>query len=161
MSEGVKVLGRIDAVFRGLEQGVPQDMHKALDNRVVQVAENFYTIAELLEIPNKEVELLAEQLSCALLNRLVFNAWRAGEGRVFIRGPEVWNVYRPPVHPENDGVVYKLDEVPQEWRMQLGMLQLLDANGTLMNRCGYRHNDNIFYLLEATHESNTQPEQNN
>lgn len=150
----------IDAVMGGLKAKLPDDFHRAMDLRVVQMAEHFYTVAELLEIPDKDVEALAEQLSTALLNKQVRDAWYRGEGRVFVQGSErLWSVYLSSAFSTSRQAIYQPDAVPTEWRRQLGMLQLLNTDRTLLKDCGYRHNDKVFYLLEAQHESDTQSEQ--
>lgn len=154
MLEHEFVVEDIDTVLGGLKTKLPDDFHHAMDLRLVQMAEHFYTVAELLEIPDKNVEALAEQLSTALLNKQVKDAWHRKEGRVFIRGEAFWFAMPPIVNAER--LWYETDKVPPEWRRQLGMLQLLDTNRTLLKDCGYRHNDKAFYLLEATHESNAQ-----
>ena len=149
MMEHEFVIQDIDTVLGGLKVKLPDDFHRAMDMRVVQMADHFYTVAELLAIPDKEVEALAEQLSTALLNKQVRDAWYSGKGRVFVRGPELWSVYRPSVVIGGKRAIYKPDEVPTEWRRQLGMLQLLNNSRTLMSDCGYRHDDKVFYLMEA------------
>jgi hypothetical protein len=148
MMEYEFVIQDIDTVMGGLKATLPDDFHRAMDMRVVQMAEHFYTVAELLELPDKDVEALAEQLSIALLNKQVKDAWYSGKGKVFIRGPELWSVYIPRA-PTSRQAIYKPDEVPTEWRRQLGMLQLLEGRRTLLKDCGYRHDDKVFYLLEA------------
>lgn len=150
------VVEDIDTALGSLKAKLPDDFHRAMDLRVLQMAEHFYTVSELLEIPDKDVEALAEQLSTALLNKQVKDAWHRKEGMVFIRGDTLWCATPPTVNTER--LWYETDKVPPEWRRQLGMLQLLNTNRTLLKDCGYRHNDKAFYLLEAKHESNAQSE---
>jgi hypothetical protein len=145
------VIQDIDLVMYGLKTGVPSAVAESMSKRLVQMAEHFYTVAELLELPDKEVEALAAQLSTALLNKQVKDAWYSGKGRVFIRGPELWSVYLPSEYNNSRQAIYKPDEVPTEWRRQLGMLQLLNNSRTLLKDCGYRHNDKVFYLMEDGH----------
>jgi hypothetical protein len=145
----------IDTVLGGLKVKLPDDFHRAMDMRVVQMADHFYTVAELLAIPDKDVEALAEQLSTALLNKQVKDAWYSGKGRVFIRGPELWSVYLSSGYDYGRQAIYQPDEVPTEWRRQLGMLQLLEGRRTLLKDCGYRHDDKVFYLLEDGHGDDT------
>ena len=147
------VVEDINNIIGRLEIKLPGDFHRAIDLRVVQVAEHFYTISELLEIPNKDVEALAEQLSTALLNKQVVDAWYRGDGMVFIRGEKMWDALPPRTHAAR--LAYELDAVPTEWRRQLGMLQLLGNDRTLLKDCGYRHNDKVFYLLEDGHGDDT------
>lgn len=150
MLEHEFVVADIDVVMSSLKTKLPEDFHRAMDMRVVQVADHFYTVAELLQIPDKDVEGLAEQLSAALLNKQVRDAWYRAEGMVFVRRDGApWSAVRP--HADTTVVQYEADKVPPEWRRQLGMLQLLDTNRTLLKDCGYRHNDKAFYLLEAKH----------
>ena len=149
------VISDIDTIIGGLKAKLPDDFHRTMDLRVVQMAEHFYTVAELLEIPDKDVEALAEQLSTALLNKQVRDAWYSSRGRVFIRGPELWSVYLPSGYNISRQAIYQPDEVPTEWRRQLGMLQLLGNDRTLLKDCGYRHNDKVFYLLEDGHGDDT------
>lgn len=159
MTETEFVLEDIDTVMAGLRTGIPLELSDTLSKQLVQVADHFYTIADLLLLPDKQVERLAEQLSDALLNKQVKDAWYRAEGKVFIRGSEgLWSVYSPR-YPQPKRAIYQPDEVPPEWRRQLGMLQLLTTNRTLLKDCGYRHNDKVFYLLEDTHESHAQSEQ--
>ena len=146
------IIEDVNAVLGGLRTKLPDDFHRAMDIRVVQMAEHFYTVAELLEIPDKDVEVLAEQLSTALLNKQVKDAWHRGEGMVFIREDAQWAALLPLTGMGS--VWYEPDKVPPEWRRQLGMLQLLGTNRTLLKDCGYRHNDKVFYLLEAKHGDN-------
>ena len=147
------VVEDINNIIGSLGTGLPSDFHHAINLRVVQMAEHFYTISELLEIPNKDVEALAKQLSTALLNKQVVDAWYRGDGMVFIRGEKMWDVLPPRTHVA--GLAYELDAVPTEWRRQLGMLQLLGNDRTLLKDCGYRHNDKVFYLLEDGHGDDT------
>ena len=145
----------IDNIMGGLKTGVPAAVADSMSKRLVQMAEHFYTVAELLELPDKDVEALAELLSNALLNKQVKDAWYSGKGRVFIRGPELWSVYLPSGYNISRQAIYQPDEVPTEWRRQLGMLQLLGNDRTLLKDCGYRHNDKVFYLLEDGHGDDT------
>jgi len=149
MLEHEFVVEDINNIIGRLEIKLPGDFHRAIDLRVVQVAEHFYTISELLEIPDKDVEALAKQLSTALLNKQVVDAWYRGDGMVFIRGEKMWDALPPRTHVVR--LAYELDAVPTEWRRQLGMLQLLGNDRTLLKDCGYRHNDKVFYLLEDGH----------
>lgn len=153
MLEHEFVVEDIDNIIGRLEIKLPGDFHRAIDLRVVQVAEHFYTVSELLEIPDKDVEALAKQLSTALLNKQVVDAWYRGDGMVFIRGEKMWDALPPRTHVVR--LAYELDAVPTEWRRQLGMLQLLGNDRTLLKDCGYRHNDKVFYLLEDGHGDDT------
>jgi hypothetical protein len=155
MMEHEFVIQDIDTVLGGLKVKLPDDFHRAMDMRIVQMADHFYTVAELLAIPDKDVEALAEQLSTALLNKQVKDAWYSGKGRVFIRGPELWSVYLSSGYDYGRQAIYKPDEVPTEWRRQLGMLQLLNNSRTLLKDCGYRHTDKVFYLMEDGHGDDT------
>ena len=85
----------IHNIMCALKTGVPAAVADSMSKRLVQMAEHFYTVAELLELPDKDVEALAELLSNALLNKQVKDAWYSSRGRVFIRGPELWSVYLP------------------------------------------------------------------
>jgi hypothetical protein len=149
MMEHELVINDIDLVMDRLKTGVPSAVAESMSKRLVQMADHFYTVAELLELPDKDVEALAEQLSTALLNKQVRDAWYSGKGRVFIRGPELWSVYLPSEYNNSRQAIYQPDEVPIEWRRQLGMLQLLEGRRTLLKDCGYRHDDKVFYLMEA------------
>jgi hypothetical protein len=155
MTENEFVIEDIDSVMGSLRTGIPAELADSMSARLVQLADHFYTVAELLAIPDKEVEALAEKMGVALLNKQVKDAWYAGKGRVFIRGPELWSVYIPSGFAESRQAIYKPDEVPTEWRRQLGMLQLLEGRRTLLKDCGYRHDDKVFFLLEAGHGYDT------
>ena len=155
MMEHEFLIQDIDTVLGGLRIKLPDDFHRAMDMHILQMADHFYTVAELLAIPDKDVEALAEQLSTALLNKQVKDAWHSGKGRVFVRGPELWSVYQPSAVTGSKRAIYKPDEVPTEWRRQLGMLQLMEGRRTLLKDCGYRHDDKVFYLLEAEHGDDT------
>lgn len=156
MLEHEPVIEDLDAALGSLKTGVPAVVADSISKRLVQLAEHFYTLAALLGIPDKEVEALAERLSTTLLNKQVKDAWHRKEGMVFIRGETTWAAMCPTVHTVR--VWYEPDSVPTEWRRQLGMLQLLSTNRTLLKDCGYRHDDKVFYLLEDGHESDMQSE---
>lgn len=143
----------IENIMGGLKAGVPAEVADSMSKRLVQMAEHFYTVAELLELPDKDVEALAELLSNALLNKQVRDAWYRGDGMVFIRGDKMWDALPPRTHVVR--LAYELDAVPTEWRRQLGMLQLLETRRTLLKDCGYRHDDKVFYLLEDGHGNDT------
>jgi len=153
MTENEFVIEDIDNVMGSLRTGIPAELADSMSARLVQLADHFYTVAELLAIPDKEVEALAEKMGVALLNKQVKDAWYAGKGRVFIRGEKMWDTLPPRTHVVR--LAYELDAVPTEWRRQLGMLQLLEGRRTLLKDCGYRHDDKVFFLLEAGHGYDT------
>jgi hypothetical protein len=151
MQEYEFVMEDIDTVVGGLKTGIPHELAHRLNTQVVKVAEHFYTIADLLELQDPEVERFAEQLSTALLYKQIKDSWYKKEGMVFVREPSLWYAMAPSVSATRTW--YEPDNIPPEWRRQLGMLQLLDRNRTCLKDCGYRHNDKVFFLLEAGHES--------
>lgn len=137
-------------MLEGLHTGMPKKLVSIMDTKVIEVADNFYTLAEVLSLSEAQIEQFAEELSVALLYKSVADAWHSGRGLVFHRDADMW------MYASTKGDLLgciALDAVPQRWRRQLGMLQLVDGDNVCLKDCGYKHTSNTFFLMESKNEN--------
>lgn len=138
---------QIERGISGMRTDLPKSMLDALNARVTTVAEHAYTIMELLNIAGEEAENIERHLSELLLLKQIKDNWESGRGVVLLRGVTHWAVFKPLVYTlELPIAMFDFDDVPSEWRRQLGVLKLYPTRGCVYD-CGYKENDNAYYLL--------------
>jgi len=136
----------IDAIDRALASA-PADLPSALvdhlRNNIPLLADKWDALERLLQIPPAQSDGIWEELSSTELMRETWRAWQAEEGcviRTQAQGIEVYTL--------RTRTCEVVEALPPALAYSLGMLKLQEDR-TFVRRCGYRHGNGVFYVLEG------------